>query len=162
MYKHTFIMLLQQIKPFTEEQVRKVYPLEQVKAIFAGELIAEGNVYCDFSASLLTNDYFLSEAYFIGTSGAASHTDDEFAQYAYHLVLVNTGLVAKGVNQQNNFEPQVPGTIIVLNNWEWHHAIKDSRIGTSEDPIWVSICFDSDYELTEEQLINIFKEFLND
>lgn len=166
-------MLLNQWKQFTEEQVRSAYPLNQVETTFAGELIEKGDVYQEFSSfkpvvdskldfSLVTDSYFLGDAYFIATGGVSSHTDDEFSQYAYHLVLVNTGLIAKGVNQENDFEPQESGTIIILNNWEWHHCIKDSRIGISEEPIWVSICFDSDEELSQEVVHKIFKEFLKD
>lgn len=184
-------MLLNQWKQFTEEQVRSAYPLDQVETTFAGELIEEGDVHQAFSSfnpftwekfitkeelkdnavivedskfdfSLVTDCYFLGDVYFIATSGVSSHTDDQFSQYAYHLVLINTGLIAKGVNQENDFEPQEPGTIIILNNWEWHHCIKDSRSGISEEPIWVSICFDSDDEVPQEVVTKIFEEFLKD
>jgi hypothetical protein len=156
-------MLLNQWKQFTEEQVRQVYPLNQVETTFAGELIAEGDVHQEFTSfdpSLVTDSYSLGDAYFIATGGVASHTDDEFSQYAYHLVLINTGLIAKGVDQENNFNPQEAGTIIILNNCEWHHCVRDSRIGTSEEPIWVSICFDSDDELPQVVVTKIFEEFL--
>lgn len=156
-------MLLQQIKPFTEEQVRKVYPSDQVEFTFSAEMLEVDDIYVQDSSFRTSGveSYFVSDSYFIATRGVPSHTDDEFPNYSYHLILLNTGLVAKGVEQNTeDFEPQSPGTIIILDNWQEHHAIEDSRIKTLEDLLWVSICFDSVHKLPIEVITKIFEEFL--
>ena len=165
-------MLLNQWRQFTEEQIRSVYPFQQVETTFGVELIKKGYVLQKFTSfnpffqesSLL--DSFLSvdnEAYFIATGGVSSHKDDGFAQYGYHLVLVNTGLIAKGVDQSSKLIlPQEPGTVVILNNWELHHCIEDLRRGTIKPPIWVSVCFDNDAELPQKEVIKAFNRFLEE
>lgn len=99
--------------------------------------------------------------YFISTGGVSPHTDDDFPQYAYHLVLVNGGLIAKGEGQiLTDLEPQPPGTILILDNWQPHHAIEDQRVGTVGHRLWVSICFDCATILPDEDTIDAFKDFL--
>ena len=147
-------MLLQQWKQFTEEQVKSVYPLDQVETTFASEPIKEGYV--------RLVDSCVSDLYFVGVGKLQAHVDGDFPEFSYHLILVNTGLMAKGSDQCLSREPQTPGTIILIRAWDYHHVVPDNRAGDSENPIWVSICFDSVDELPQEQVIKYFEEFLGE
>lgn len=98
--------------------------------------------------------------YFIGTDGVSAHTDDDSPQYAYHLVLVNSGLVVKGERQiLTDLQLQLPGSILILDNWQPHHAIEDQRIDTRRHRLWVSICFDCPTTLPDDDIVSTFKEF---
>jgi hypothetical protein len=167
-------MLLNQWKQFTEEQVREIYPSEQVEFTFSEEMLEVDDIYMQDSSFRTSGveSYFVSDSYFIATRGVPSHTDDDFPNYSYHLILLNTGLVAKGVWQNiEDLAPQLPGTILVLDNWQEHHVIEDPRLKTlqdslwvslCQDSLWVSLCFDSLGRLPTESITSIFKEFLKE
>lgn len=147
-------MLLDQWKQFTEEQVKSLYPPEQVETTFAADRIK------DYKVSSV--DSCLPELYFVGVGRLKAHVDGDFPEFSYHLILVNTGLIAKGIDQDASKKPQTPGTIIVLHAWEYHHVVDDLRVRTSDNPIWVSICFDSVDVLPKEEVIKYFEKFLRD
>lgn len=145
-------MLLDQWKQFTDQQTQEVYPANQIEITFAADIIKDDKV------SLV--DSLIPELYFVGAGRLKAHVDGDFPEFSYHLILVNTGLIAKGIDQKVSKQPQTPGTIIVLHAWEYHHVVDDPRIKTSANPIWVSICFDSADNLPKEDVIEMFKEFL--
>lgn len=145
-------MLLNQWKQFTDQQIQEVYPADQIKTTFAADIIKDNKV--------SQVDSLIPELYFVGVGRLKAHVDGDFPEFSYHLILVNTGLIAKGIDQDLSDKPQTPGTIITIHAWEYHHVVDDLRVKTSDNPIWVSICFDSADELPKEDVIKMFKEFL--
>ncbi|MBD2201679.1 hypothetical protein H6G33_10000 [Calothrix sp. FACHB-1219] len=98
---------------------------------------------------------------FLGVKMLGNHTDKEFPNYSYHLVLRNSRLIAKGYGQnRRNIAPQLPGTILVIDSWKYHHVTWDKRLKSKEDPLWISACFDSNELISRDRIIEVFNNFL--
>ena len=85
--------------------------------------------------------------FFVGCKDKVNkHTDGELLKpYSAMLVVRNDGLIAKPTAcGKNKLQPQIPGTIIVLNISAYHHAIRDSRMPQKGSGLWVAIACDFD------------------
>ena len=90
------------------------------------------------------------------------HTDGKLLKpYSAMLILRNDGLIAKptacGKNQLN---PQIPGTIIVLNISAYHHCIRDSRLPQKESGLWVAIACEFDHPPQQALVEDKFRTLL--
>ena len=74
------------------------------------------------------------------------HTDKGLIQFCYHLVLKNNGLIALGSNQSvKDLQPQVPGTLVLLDTYQEHLVTIDNRILESPNEVltWVTLMVES-------------------
>ena len=90
------------------------------------------------------------------------HDDKGFQQFTYHLVLENNGLMALGSNQSvDDFQPQVPGTLVLLDTHQEHLVTIDNRILESPDDVltWVTLKVDYGARLELLEPDNIYAFF---
>lgn len=92
------------------------------------------------------------------------HSDKGFPQFTYHLVLKNNGLMALGSNQSvEEFQPQVPGTLVLLDTHQEHLVSIDNRILESVDDVLTWVTLKVDYRARLEQYEpNHIYEFFDD
>ena len=90
------------------------------------------------------------------------HDDKGFQQFTYHLVLKNNGLMALGSSQSvDDFQPQVPGTLVLLDTDQEHLVTIDNRILESPDDVltWVTLKVDRHARLEQYEPNHIYEFF---
>ncbi|MEA5537099.1 hypothetical protein [Crocosphaera sp. XPORK-15E] len=100
---------------------------------------------------------------YLGCSGIKKHKDGKFnLPYSTFLVLRNDGLIAKPYHlPKNQLEPQIPGTILVMNIHKFHHLIRDQRISnTTNSRVWISLCLEFNLIPTRQKIEDKFRQFL--
>jgi hypothetical protein len=100
---------------------------------------------------------------FLGSYCVEPHIDHDFPRYTHHLVVINTGLIALGVNQ-GLYESQVqePGHIVCIDTHRSHHLVEDPRIGSLDNvnKFWISAYFELDTILGDDAITHKFREFI--
>lgn len=100
---------------------------------------------------------------YIGVKTMNKYKDSDFYdKYSAFLILRNDGFIVKGNSQSKiKYQPQLPGTIIIVNIHAIHHVIKDKRIVTSESsPCWIGACIEYSANPDYHQVEEIFRQFL--
>jgi hypothetical protein len=90
------------------------------------------------------------------------HTDGELLNpYLAMLIVRDNGLIAKSTAcGKNKLQPQIPGTIIVLNIFAYHHCIRDLRILRKRSALWIALACDFDRLPEQATVEDKFRELL--
>lgn len=132
---------------FTEEYV------EKFKCIWEDFYMWENAV---------VTDYIGNEMFVIGCqNGVTTHTDEDCPPYSTLLVLRNDGYIAKpSWKGKLHFEPQLAGTVILLNINKNHHCILDPRLPQNPDKKWIALGKDFEVKPSVNQVNQMFRDYL--
>ena len=140
------------------------YPLDKVAYLLnlpgtrenLGILLASDVEEFEYAGSEVDGvDYFAAHE-------VGEHDDKGCERYTYHLVLKNNGLIALGSSQFiKDFQPQVPGTLVLLDTHEEHLVTIDKRILECPDDVltWVTLKVDYGARLELLEPDNIYAFF---
>lgn len=58
------------------------------------------------------------------------------------------------------YEPQLPGTAIILNILQYHHCVPDSRIKRRGDEYWIGLSIEYNQKPTVNQVEESFRKIM--
>ena len=99
---------------------------------------------------------------YIGCKQARRHTDGLLnLPYVSILVLRNDGLIAKASRYgKRQWEPQVVGTVIVLNIHKLHHCIRDQRLPALKEGYWIGLLAEYAKKPCREKVDSLYRAFI--
>lgn len=99
---------------------------------------------------------------FIGCKQARKHTDGvNLPTWSAILILRNDGLIAKPFFKSRfNYEPQTPGTVIILNILKYHHCIPDCRVQKRDDSYWIGLSIEYNELPSRDRVETSFREIM--
>lgn len=101
---------------------------------------------------------------YIGCKQARKHKDGLLnLPFVSILILRNDGLIAKASRYgKQQWEPQVVGTVIVLNIHKLHHCIKDQRLPALREGYWIGLLAEYAKKPTREQVGKLYEDFIRE
>lgn len=128
--------------PFNREWLQQF----EIVSSHAGKL-AEGRTLC-----------------YIGCKQARTHIDGSLnLPFVSILVLRNDGLIAKASRYgKQNWEPQVAGTVVLLNIHKLHHCIKDQRLPAVREGYWIGLLAEYAKKPSREKVNKVYEDFMRE